>query len=244
MERHPRPQLVWPKHCSKCGRLYTEKQWDVLPLLGYQNDAEYIVEMKNCACGGTMALEWKRPKKNPTDDRHEDIRQRVSRWSTKLKLTPTRLSIEKLKNKWGQCTDDGHITLSSDLAEASAEFQDYVIVHELLHLRIKNHGRLFMMYMNAYLPGWKDVASLGDAEQRHGSTHKKNPSIDTIDSIVDALHEYNNSYSKRFLKMTLEHEIATNPHFTKKDLTREWGEMWPRVKAFVEAKQLETDVIR
>ena len=41
------------------------------------------------------------------------------------------------------------------LAEQQPDFQDFVIAHELLHLRIPNHGKLFKALMTAQLPGWK-----------------------------------------------------------------------------------------
>ncbi len=38
------------------------------------------------------------------------------------------------------------------------DFQEYVIVHELLHLRVPNHGKLFRTLMLLYLPDWEDLA--------------------------------------------------------------------------------------
>ena len=46
-------------------------------------------------------------------------------------------------------------------------FQDYVIVHELLHLRIRNHGKLFKTLLAAYLPDW--TASATDSRARRGA---------------------------------------------------------------------------
>ncbi|HEX6574318.1 MAG TPA: M48 family metallopeptidase, partial [Gemmatimonadaceae bacterium] len=42
-----------------------------------------------------------------------------------------------------------------DLCERSRGFQDFVIAHELLHLRIPNHGRLFKAVMTLHMPQWK-----------------------------------------------------------------------------------------
>jgi len=47
------------------------------------------------------------------------------------------------------------VTLADDLADQPSQFQDFVIVHELLHLRIPNHGRLFKAVLNAYVPNRK-----------------------------------------------------------------------------------------
>jgi predicted metal-dependent hydrolase len=59
----------------------------------------------------------------------------------------------------------GTITLAEDLIDQDSGFQDFVIAHELLHLRVPKHGRLFNALMSAYLPGWRahDVRRLQQA---------------------------------------------------------------------------------
>lgn len=51
------------------------------------------------------------------------------------------------------------MTFASALLAEPEPFQRYVILHELLHLRVPNHGRLFKAYMSAYLPGWKEFTA-------------------------------------------------------------------------------------
>lgn len=60
-----------------------------------------------------------------------------------------------MTRKWGSCSTSGIITLANDLADQEDGFQDFVIAHELLHLRVPNHGRLFKALMTAYVPDWK-----------------------------------------------------------------------------------------
>ncbi len=60
-----------------------------------------------------------------------------------------------MKRKWGSCSTLGTVTLAADLAGQDSGFQDFVIVHELLHLRVPNHGRLFKALMTAHVPDWK-----------------------------------------------------------------------------------------
>lgn len=62
--------------------------------------------------------------------------------------------------KWGSCSSNGIITLAADLVDRSSEFQDFVIVHELLHMRIPNHGRLFKTVMSVHVPTWKTQSVL------------------------------------------------------------------------------------
>ena len=60
-----------------------------------------------------------------------------------------------MRGKWGACSLKGTITLAADLLDEDPRFQDYVIVHELLHLRVRDHGRLFKALMTTYVPGWR-----------------------------------------------------------------------------------------
>lgn len=46
-------------------------------------------------------------------------------------------------------------TLAADLLDETDNFQDFVVAHELLHLRVPNHGRLFKALMTAHVPGWR-----------------------------------------------------------------------------------------
>ncbi len=60
-----------------------------------------------------------------------------------------------MKNKWASCTPSGRVYFSADLMEQPHRFREVVIVHELLHLRIPNHGKLFKSLMGSLLPGWE-----------------------------------------------------------------------------------------
>jgi predicted metal-dependent hydrolase len=89
------------------------------------------------------------------DANRELLKRRVERWAAKLKVQPRLVRIQRMTRKWGSCSTAGTITLATDLAEQITGFQDFVVAHELLHLRVPNHGRLFKALMTAYLPGWR-----------------------------------------------------------------------------------------
>ena len=69
-----------------------------------------------------------------------------------------RIQIQPMKKKWASCSTSGRICFSSDLIAEDTAFRELVIVHELLHLRVPNHGKLFKGLLNAYLPGWEEIA--------------------------------------------------------------------------------------
>ncbi|WP_082743535.1 MULTISPECIES: M48 family metallopeptidase [unclassified Burkholderia] len=85
----------------------------------------------------------------------EQLRQRALAWSVKLRVRPRVIRIQEMKRKWGSCSSTGIITLAMDLVEREQAFQDYVVVHELLHLRYATHGRVFKALMSAHVPGWQ-----------------------------------------------------------------------------------------
>lgn len=60
-----------------------------------------------------------------------------------------------MRRKWGSCSTNGVITLARDLASREPGFQDFVIAHELLHLRVPNHGKVFKALMSLHLPNWR-----------------------------------------------------------------------------------------
>jgi predicted metal-dependent hydrolase len=89
------------------------------------------------------------------DNRREHLHQRVQYWSQRVKAEARVIRVQRMTRKWGSCSTAGTITLAEDLAEQEPGFQDFVIVHELLHLRVPTHGRLFKALMTAHVPAWR-----------------------------------------------------------------------------------------
>lgn len=87
----------------------------------------------------------------------DELRQRVLAWAVKLRVNPRAIRIQQMRRKWGSCSSAGTVTLAADLTEEEERFQDFVIVHELLHLRVPRHGRLFKALLSAHIPGWREL---------------------------------------------------------------------------------------
>ncbi len=87
----------------------------------------------------------------------QELQRRALSWAVRLSVNPATIRVERLGKKWGYCSSDGEVTLSRDLLDMSERHQDVVIVHELLHLRIRTHNRRFKALMSAHLPDWKSL---------------------------------------------------------------------------------------
>jgi predicted metal-dependent hydrolase len=87
----------------------------------------------------------------------QQLKRRVMAWALRLKVNPERVDITEMPNKWGSCSSDGVVTFADELATANESFQDFVIVHELLHLRYPTHGKRFQAMMSAMVPDWREL---------------------------------------------------------------------------------------
>lgn len=94
---------------------------------------------------------------HPIDAQRTALRALVFDWARRLCVKPRVVRIQRMRRKWGSCSSSGVVTLSLDLALREREFQDYVIAHELLHLVVPNHGKLFKARLSAAIPNWRSL---------------------------------------------------------------------------------------
>lgn len=86
---------------------------------------------------------------------HTRLLERVAHWTERLKVSPRQIRVQRMTRKWGSCSVTGTVTFARDLALREQGFQDFVIAHELLHLRVPNHSRMFKAFMTAHVPEWR-----------------------------------------------------------------------------------------
>ncbi len=78
---------------------------------------------------------------------------RLAHHAGRLGSTPTRWSLSSARTRWGSCSADGSIRLNWRLVHFPPEIVDYVICHELAHLREMNHGPRFWEIVERLFPG-------------------------------------------------------------------------------------------
>lgn len=83
-----------------------------------------------------------------------------ARWAARLGEEGVTWRTRRMKTLWGSCHVRARsVTYSTDLARVPRELVEYVVVHELTHLRVANHGPAFGRLMDARLPGWRALRS-------------------------------------------------------------------------------------
>jgi predicted metal-dependent hydrolase len=90
----------------------------------------------------------------------EEIRARVpqliSKWEPTLGVRVKRVFIQQMKTKWGSCNPRAAtIRLNTELALKPAECLEYIVLHEMIHLREPTHNSRFVALMDGFMPHWK-----------------------------------------------------------------------------------------
>jgi predicted metal-dependent hydrolase len=85
------------------------------------------------------------------------FRAQVSRWVDRIRVKPRQMRLQRMRRKWASCSTRGTVSFSTDLLAQPEDFREYVIVHELLHLKVPNHGKLFKTLLRAYLPNYESI---------------------------------------------------------------------------------------
>jgi predicted metal-dependent hydrolase len=82
-----------------------------------------------------------------------------------LRVRPERVAIRDFRSQWGSCSSDGRLAINWRLVLAPLEVLDYVVVHELCHLRVPNHSARFWRLVETRRPEWRTQR---DWLQAHG----------------------------------------------------------------------------
>jgi predicted metal-dependent hydrolase len=85
----------------------------------------------------------------------DEILAMVETWAARMGVQPQRVRMRSMTSRWGSCSSKGSINLNRALCSVPRPLAEYVVCHELVHLRVLNHGKAFYDMMSQYMPDWK-----------------------------------------------------------------------------------------
>lgn len=88
----------------------------------------------------------------------EEIADMIERWCGNMNIEGVTWIVKRMKTRWGSCVEKKKlIQLNLELARLPRRCIEYVIVHELCHLSIHGHNRMFEKLITKYLPNWQSL---------------------------------------------------------------------------------------
>lgn len=82
----------------------------------------------------------------------------IEKWQPKLKVKVTRYFLQRMKTKWGSCNHRaGNIRLNTELVKKPKDLLEYVLVHEMTHLREPSHSERFVAILDEQYPTWREA---------------------------------------------------------------------------------------
>lgn len=116
------------------------------------SDGKVILYAKQSADRERLLNEWYREKLR------ERVTERLPEWELITGLKSSCWQIRNMKTRWGTCNvSTRKIYLNLQLAKLPYECLEYVILHELAHLKVSNHGPQFCAILDSFMPDWKKV---------------------------------------------------------------------------------------
>lgn len=86
-----------------------------------------------------------------------DFKASVHSYAERMNIQVKSLALRPMSNKWASCSTEGNLNFNKDLLEIEKDLGEYVIVHELLHFSVPNHGKLWKSLMTAYLGDYESL---------------------------------------------------------------------------------------
>jgi predicted metal-dependent hydrolase len=115
-------------------------------------EAQHLVRAEEERCGERPSAIELRARR---DRAKRELPVRLLELAAEHKLTVTRVSIRNQRWRWGSCSRSGHICLNWRLVQMPAPVRDYVLIHELMHLKRMDHSPRFWKLVAAACPEYK-----------------------------------------------------------------------------------------
>ncbi|OGI16361.1 MAG: hypothetical protein A2Z52_00090 [Candidatus Moranbacteria bacterium RBG_19FT_COMBO_42_6] len=98
-------------------------------------------------------IEYRAGKKNAK----ELIQNKIELFNRHYNFFYNRISVKNQKTRWGSASRKGNLNFNYKIAGLSEELRDYIVVHELCHLKELNHGRRFWELVGETVPNYREL---------------------------------------------------------------------------------------
>ncbi len=89
---------------------------------------------------------------------HRAVPLLVEKWERRLNVRVSKYFLQRMKTKWGSCNSAArHIRLNTELVKKPKDLLEYVVVHEMVHLRVPTHNERFVELLSEHYPGWQEA---------------------------------------------------------------------------------------
>lgn len=83
------------------------------------------------------------------------VKNSIEKYAKLLKQMPNKVRIKDIKYAWGSCSSNRNITINKKLATKDEKIIEYVVLHEMCHLKYMNHSKAFWNLVGTYMPEHK-----------------------------------------------------------------------------------------
>lgn len=89
---------------------------------------------------------------------HREVPRLIALWEPRLGVEVSAYALQRMKTKWGSCNPRARrIRLNTELVKKPKDLLEYVVVHEMAHLRQPNHGPDFVALLDTHVPAWREA---------------------------------------------------------------------------------------
>lgn len=88
----------------------------------------------------------------------QQLPELFAKWEKVMNIKVADWQVKQMKTKWGSCNiEKKRVWINLELAKKPEHLLEYIIVHEMVHLKERHHNEKFQYYLDRYLPNWKQL---------------------------------------------------------------------------------------
>jgi len=97
-----------------------------------------------------LYFEWSKKKAFPL------LEKSIKKYSKKIGVNYSKILVKNQKNRWGSVSKKGTLNFNQNLIRAPSKIVDYIVAHEVCHLKIPNHSTSYWRLLSSVMPDYKE----------------------------------------------------------------------------------------